>query len=197
MHFAPDTEETLAFTVALVNTAAGATKSGEDELVTAGQLASFLLEYRYSGRVDHDLPELADVRATRDRLRSLWSLDRDAAALEVNAMLGDARALPYLMRHDGFDWHLHATEQDAPLAERIRVEVSLAFVDVIRTDEFSRLRACAADDCTGVLVDLSRNGSKRFCSVRCGNRMNMVAFRERAAASVDESERAVRISCPA
>jgi predicted RNA-binding Zn ribbon-like protein len=30
-------------------------------------------------------------------------------------------------------------------------------------------------------VDLSRNGSKRFCSVRCGNRMNMVAFRERRA----------------
>jgi predicted RNA-binding Zn ribbon-like protein len=48
-------------------------------------------------------------------------------------------------------------------------------------DATERLRVCAAPDCTGLLVDLSRNGSKRFCSVRCGNRVNMIAFRERAA----------------
>ncbi len=94
-------------------------------------------------------------------------------------MLSDARALPRLARHDDTPWHLHATQPDAPLDERIRVEVALALVDVIRSGETGRLRVCAADDCDGLLVDLSRNGSKRFCSVRCGNRMNMVAFRER------------------
>jgi predicted RNA-binding Zn ribbon-like protein len=94
-------------------------------------------------------------------------------------MLREARALPYLTRHDGSDWHLHATEPGAPLAERIRAEAAFALIDVIRMNEMGRLRVCAADDCTGLLVDLSRNGSKRFCSVRCGNRMNMVAFRER------------------
>ncbi|HEV7948458.1 MAG TPA: CGNR zinc finger domain-containing protein, partial [Glaciihabitans sp.] len=62
-------------------------------------------------------------------------------------------------------------------------EVALALVDVIRTGETGRLRSCAAGDCSGVFLDLSRNGSKRFCSVRCGNRMNMIAFRERAAAT--------------
>ena len=56
----------------------------------------------------------------------------------------------------------------------------MALVDVIRSDETGRLRVCEADDCEGLLLDLSRNGSKRFCSVRCGNRMNMVAFRRRA-----------------
>ena len=61
------------------------------------------------------------------------------------------------------------------------MEVALALVDVIRTAENWRMRECAAPDCTGVFIDLSRNGSKRFCSVRCGNRMNMIAFRERAA----------------
>ncbi len=183
MHFAPDTEDTLEFTVALVNTHPGASRSGADELETPAQLGAFLAAQRFSGRIDHDESELAEVRDTRERLRRLWTLDRDAAAVEVNTMLRAARALPYLMRHDGFDWHLHATEPDAPLAERIRVEVALAIVDVIRTGETGRLRECAADDCTGILVDLSRNGSKRFCSIRCGNRMNMVAFRERAAAS--------------
>jgi predicted RNA-binding Zn ribbon-like protein len=48
-------------------------------------------------------------------------------------------------------------------------------------NEMDRLRICAADDCAGLLLDLSRNGLKRFCSVRCGNRMNMIAFRERRA----------------
>ena len=183
MHFAPDTEDTLDFTVALVNTHPGASRSGTDELETPEQLAAFLAERRFSGRIDHDASELADVRDTRERLRRLWTLDRDAAAVEVNTMLRAAGALPYLMRHDGFDWHLHATEPEAPLAERIRVEVALAIVDVIRTGETGRLRECAADDCTGILADLSRNGSKRFCSIRCGNRVNMIAFRERAAAT--------------
>ena len=121
------------------------------------------------------------MRETRERIRHIWTLDRDAAAAEVNVMLQAANALPHLMRHDGLDWHMHATDLGAPLAERIRVEISLALVDVIRTDEMGRLRSCAAEDCDGVLLDLSRNGSKRFCSIRCGNRVNMIAFRQRAA----------------
>ena len=179
MQFAPDTVDALEFAVVLCNTAPSASRSGEDELATPAQLTELLTENRYSGRVDGDDDELRDVHRTRDRLRRTWSLDRDAAALEVNAMLAEAHALPHLMRHDGFDWHLHATAQDAPLAERIRVEIALALVDVIRSDETGRLRVCAADDCDGLLLDLSRNGSKRFCSVRCGNRMNMIAFRAR------------------
>ncbi|MGO4298624.1 CGNR zinc finger domain-containing protein [Leifsonia sp. RAF41] len=179
MQFAPDTVDALEFAVALCDTDPGASRSGEDELATTEQLAALLVENRYSGRVDGDDAELQDVRATRERIKHTWALDRDAAALEVNAMLAEAHALPYLMRHDGFDWHLHATAQDAPLAERIRVEIALALVDVIRSGETGRLRVCGADDCTGLVLDLSRNASKRFCSVRCGNRMNMIAFRAR------------------
>lgn len=182
MHFAPDTEETLAFAVALCNTDAAASRSGDDELPDTAVLNAFLDRWRYSGRRDGDARELKDVRSSRDRFRAVWALDRDAAVEEVNAMLRSAHALPYLYRHDGSDWHLHATELDAPLGERIRSEVALALVDVIRSDEWGRLRICEADDCEGVFVDFSRNGSKRFCSVRCGNRMNQIAFRERAEA---------------
>jgi predicted RNA-binding Zn ribbon-like protein len=179
LHFAPDAEDALEFAVSLGNTTPSASRSGEDELSTPDQLVAFVRDVQYSGRIDGDEAELRDVLATRDRIRRAWTLSRDDMALEVNAMLSEARALPYLLRHDGFDWHLHATAQDAPLAERIRVEVSMALVDVIRSSETGRLRVCGADDCTGLLLDLSRNGSKRFCSIRCGNRMNMVAFRAR------------------
>ncbi|NYF11198.1 putative RNA-binding Zn ribbon-like protein [Leifsonia sp. AK011] len=180
MHFAPDSEDTLEFIVALGNTHPSASRSGEDELATPEQLGVLLTENVYSGRIDGDEQELREVQETRDLLRRLWSLDRDDAARQINLMLAEAKAMPYLTRHDHFDWHLHATSNDAPLAERIRVEAALALADMIRSDETGRMRVCEADDCTGLLLDLSRNGSKRFCSVRCGNRMNQLAFRERA-----------------
>ena len=181
MHFAPDTEESLNFVVALCNTAPGASRSGTDELATVDQLAGFLRRVTYSGRIDHDAQEVRDVQQTRGQLRRLWTLGRDDAVAAVNQMLRDAKALPYLTRHDASDWHIHATAPDAPLGERMRVEAALAMIDVIRMNEMHRLRICEADDCTGLVLDLSRNGSKRFCTVRCGNRMNMIAFRERQA----------------
>lgn len=181
MRFAPDTEESLVFVVALCNTDPSASRSGTDELATTEQLKALLDGYPFTGRIDHDEAELQDVHRTRALLRQVWTLGRDDAAEAVNKMLRDARALPYLVRHDSLDWHIHATEPSSPLAERIRVEAALALIDVIRMNEMDRLRICAADDCEGLVLDLSRNGLKRFCTVRCGNRMNMIAFRERRA----------------
>jgi predicted RNA-binding Zn ribbon-like protein len=182
LHFAPDTEVSLEFAVELTDTDAGATRSGVDELQTVGELADLLAKYPFTGRIDHTEAELRDVRSTRDLIRHVWVMPRDEAATELNRWLAEARAMPYLMRHDDIDWHLHATSPDAPLGERMRVEAALALIDVIRMDEMWRLRVCEADDCTGLVLDLSRNGSKRFCSVRCGNRMNMIAFRARNSA---------------
>ena len=74
---------------------------------------------------------------------------RGAAATLVNALLREAGALPQLVKHDGWDYHLHATSADAPLADRMAVDAGMAFTDVIRTGQLDRLRRCAADDCTG------------------------------------------------
>ncbi|PJJ55228.1 CGNR zinc finger domain-containing protein [Compostimonas suwonensis] len=186
MQFAHDTEESLEFAVELGNTDPGASRSGTDEIATRELLAELLGRYVFSGRIDGDDEELRDVLRTRDQIRRVWTLDRDAAVLEVNGMLEEAQAMPYLARHDGYDWHLHATKPDAPLGERMRVEAALALTDVIRMDEMQRLRICEADDCTGLILDLSRNGSKRFCSARCGSRMNMIAFRKRKGAQGQE-----------
>jgi predicted RNA-binding Zn ribbon-like protein len=179
LHFAPDTEEALDFVVALGNTDPGASRSGRDELTTPDELAQLMSRYIWSGRVDRDEAELHDIREARTLLRRVWLLDRDDAVVAVNEMLRAAKALPQLARHDGLDWHIHATGLDAPFAERIRVEAAMALTDVIRMNEMGRLRECAAGGCTGLVLDLSRNGSKRFCTVRCGNRVNMTAFRER------------------
>jgi predicted RNA-binding Zn ribbon-like protein len=59
------------------------------------------------------------------------------------------------------------------------VETAMAMVDVIRADEMSRLDTCAADDCDDVVLDLSRNRSRRYCSTTCGNREAVAAYRAR------------------
>ena len=183
MAFAHDTDVVLQATTALINTLPGASDSGADELAEPAQLEAFLAGYGYTGSRTHDAEELHRVRALRPRLRRLWTVTRDEAVPLVNEILARARALPQLVRHDTADWHLHATADRDPLDVRMAVETAMAIVDVIRTDEYDRMRICAAPDCDAVYVDLSRNRSKRYCDVgNCGNRANVTAYRARRAA---------------
>lgn len=183
MIFAHDTEASLMAMVELVNTEARSSHSGEDELSTIEQLDAFVARHRYTGSFTHTVGELETVRELRPEFRRFWSLDRDDSVEVINAMLRQGHALPQLVRHDGWDWHLHATHPDAPFAVRIRVETAMAMIDVVRADEDERLRVCAADDCEAVFIDFSRNRSKRYCDVgNCGNRMNVTAYRARRAA---------------
>jgi predicted RNA-binding Zn ribbon-like protein len=172
--FAHDTEVALQAAVALVNTA-----EDPDTLTTVDELEAWFTAWDYTGRRDGDEAELEAVRAIRPVLRALFVSERDDAAARVNAMLAEARALPQLVRHEPLDWHLHAVGPDSPLVTRITVEAAMAMVDVIRQDEVSRLGVCADADCDGVVLDLSRNRSRRFCSTTCGNRNAVAAYRAR------------------
>jgi predicted RNA-binding Zn ribbon-like protein len=176
--FGHDTEASLLAAVALVNSAVQL--DGEtDELTSVADLERFFSEHRYTGRFDRTSAELDAVRALRPRLRELLTADRDTAAHLVNVLLAEAQAVPRLVRHAGADWHIHAVDDDAPLPVRILVETAMAMSDVIRADEMSRLATCAADDCDDVVLDLSRNRSRRFCSTQCSNREAVAAYRRR------------------
>ncbi len=174
MVFADDTEATLRATVALVNSA-----EEPDTLTSMAQLDRWYAEHRFTGRRDGDAAELAELRALRPLLRELLTSERDRTAELVSAVLADARAVPQLVRHDGLDWHVHAVPRDAPLARRVAVETAMAMIDVIRADELSRLAICADDGCRGLVLDLSRNRSRRFCSTTCANRNAVSAYRAR------------------
>jgi predicted RNA-binding Zn ribbon-like protein len=137
--------------------------------------------WRFSGTRSRDRAELVRVQALRPRLRELWSLDEEAVAQRVNALLAEARAVPRLVNHDEWGWHLHATEDDAPFPVRLAVEAAMAFVDLVRMGELARLQVCGAPGCGDVYVDLSRNRSRRFCGTTCGNRVAAAAYRERQA----------------
>ena len=174
MLFAYDTECSLRSAVSLVN-------SGEepDTMTSLAELDRWYEEHEFTGRRDHDAAELAAVRALRPVLRELLTADRDHAAELVNAHLLEAEALPQLKRHDGLDWHIHAVPADAPLARRVLVETAMAMIDLIRAGELSRLAVCADDRCEGLLLDLSRNRSRRYCSTTCANRNAVAAYRAR------------------
>jgi len=175
--FAHDTEVALMAAAALVNTADG----DGDALADIDALNGFVQAWGWTGERRRDQAELDAVRALRPRLRRLWHVDTDGAAQLVNDLLREARALPQLVKHDSWDYHLHATPSDAPLADRMAVEAAMAVTDVIRLQELSRLHTCTADGCHDVLVDLSKNRSRRFCSTSCANRTNVAAYRARQA----------------
>ncbi|WP_219415817.1 CGNR zinc finger domain-containing protein [Pseudonocardia nigra] len=176
MTFAHDTNAALLAAVALVNSA-----EEPDTMTMLAQLEAFYVEHGYAGSRAHDSAELESVRALRRPLRELLTSDRDRAAEIVNRMLADHDASPRLVRHDGWDYHLHTIDSAAPLADRIAVETAVAMADVIRADEMSRLSVCAHESCAGIVVDLSRNRSRRFCSTTCGNRVAVAAYRARKA----------------
>ncbi len=162
MIFAHDTTVALRGAAALVNTAA-ALPTDTDDLTTVEDLDAFFDQWGWTGGHDRDAHELEAVRALRPRLRSLWFATPDEAVRTVNTLLAEAHALPQLVRHGEWSWHLHATPADAPLATRMAVEAAMAFVDVVRGDELDRLRVCEFPG--------------------CGNRAAVTAYRARKAAA--------------
>ncbi|MDP9889270.1 CGNR zinc finger domain-containing protein [Pseudarthrobacter enclensis] len=180
MVFAPDTEVALRTVVNLINTAT----NGREGLASIADLDSFLDAEGFSGARSRDAAELESVRQLRSELAAVWTADEDTAVEAVNRLLRDANALPQLMKHDGWDWHLHATAREAPLADRMGTEAAMALADVIRSKERDRLRMCASEDCDAAVLDLSRNRSKRYCDTgNCANRAHVAAYRARQAAA--------------
>lgn len=177
--FAHDTELALGSVAALVNTARDDVGVEVELLPDLAALDAFLVVWQWTGARSNDADELASVRALRPRLAELWTTDEDHAVVVVNQLLRDSGALPQLLKHGQWGYHLHATPLEAPLVERMAVEAGMAMIDVIRMGELGRLRLCAGEGCERVVVDLSKNRSRRFCEAGCGNRANVAAYRAR------------------
>lgn len=189
MIFAHDTEISLAGAAALVNTIDG----DEEALPDMAALDEFVRTWQWTGTRDHSDAELRAVRALRPRLRQFWMRSEDGVVELVNELLREARALPQLVKHDHWDYHMHATPPDAPLATRMAVDAAMALVDVVRTKELGRLRICDYPTCDWVMVDLSKNRSKRFCDNTCGNRAAVEAYRARQAGKDDAPDEAAPV----
>lgn len=172
-----DTRLSLQSLAALVNT------RDPDVLTNLGDLDELCARWQWSGGRTHDRAELDAVRAVRQRLAGFWGADERAVVELINALLVEGGALPQLVRHDNFGWHIHATGPDAPLVVRMIVEYAMSMMDVVRAGDLDRLGSCADPDCNQVVIDLSRNRSRKFCDTGCGNRSNVAAYRARRRAT--------------
>lgn len=179
MTFTHDTEHALLTIVDLVNT--DPAFNGTEGLPDLAALTDFVGSHQISHASLITDDDLVAVRATRSAFGQFFGLrDSQQAARRVNDLVADATVCPRLTDHDGYGWHLHYFSPDASLSEHLLVDGGMALAHVVTAEEIDRLRTCAAPTCHAVLVDLSRNSSKRYCDAStCGNRLHVAAYRER------------------
>lgn len=191
MTFANDIRSNLTMLVDLLNTSGAIAEEG-DELTTTAGLHGFAARHDFSGPLKAAKSDVKETRELRERFAIALDASIDAETeteasraterivSEVNVTLQWAAALPQLVRHGDWDWHLHAVGQSASLADRVAADVALVLIDLIRSGDLDRLGLCAAEDCNAYLADFTRNRSKRFCDTgNCANRTHVAAFRAR------------------
>jgi len=118
--------------------------------------------------------ELARIRRARQALQTVVREDDEVAVTELAGMLNNVVRTPRITP-DGVAWDLHVPDDD-----RLAAGAVLAWSSVI-TEFPGRLRACANHECTQFLVDHSRPGTAKWCSMAvCGNRMKARTHARRA-----------------
>jgi predicted RNA-binding Zn ribbon-like protein len=192
VRFDGHTLQVVAEAAALVNTMVPGESRGRDYPPAAddAQLrarADSVIHRSYGVRTTGEQAEgLAGLAA---RLRLVFDLveagDFDAAAELVNTMAREYDARPTLIRHDGEPWHLHFHAPDTPMVPGIGAGQAAGLAFVLGSEHADRIGVCSADSCDRVYVDVSRNGTKRFCSTACQNRVKTAAFRARRAVGTE------------
>lgn len=115
-----------------------------------------------------------------DWLRVVDEGDSARRAEMLNVQMASAGAYPRLTNHDGEGWHLHYRDDVQSLPYVLRAIINVGTSLHLVTRGMDRLSRCEASPCTNVVVDVTRNGRQRFCSVRCANRAAVRRHRARA-----------------
>jgi predicted RNA-binding Zn ribbon-like protein len=134
--------------------------------------------------VHEPTPTGAQARALHawgTRLRAVFEAGAvtDKAA-QTDALLVAARCTPRLVSHaPGQAFHLHYAPVQTDLASRVKALTAAGLAHVIDSGAGDRLRACQRAGCAVAFIDSSRNGRRKFCSVRCANQVNVARHRAR------------------
>jgi predicted RNA-binding Zn ribbon-like protein len=116
------------------------------------------------------------------RLRQIFQLlhreDVDEAAAILNAMLTAHPAFPHLAKDEGL-WRLHHHPSDTELVPEWNSICAENLARLIGAGYENRFGICSAPECDRVFIDLSKNRSRRFCSIACQNRAKAAAYRQR------------------
>jgi predicted RNA-binding Zn ribbon-like protein len=102
----------------------------------------------------------------------------DGAAERLNELLAAHPARPHLAKEAG-RWRLHHHPVDVDVVSMWTSICAEGLARVVGAGGADRLGTCAAPGCGRVFLDVSRNGSRRFCSTTCQNRVKAAAYRGR------------------
>lgn len=120
-----------------------------------------------------------DLQVWATRLRPVFEVEPAEQAARVNALLASSGCRPRLVSHDDLPAHLHYAPLDADLVTRSKALTAAGLAHLIAEGAGHRLGCCSREGCGVVFVDISRNGRRHFCSVRCANTVNVGHHRER------------------
>ncbi|MEV0261479.1 CGNR zinc finger domain-containing protein [Streptomyces sp. NPDC050617] len=165
---------------------------GEDRLETVEQLRAFLDDHPATeppssaanqGAAPRHLTraDLTEVRALRGTVREVLeraNADAAEAAALINDGLRRSRATPVL-RHEGDRWWTEVASDTDRRSAHLAAAMLSALASVIATLGPARLGVCAGPTCRATFVDLSRNGSKQYCTRTCAHRASVAAYRSR------------------
>ena len=125
-------------------------------------------------------PEVAHLRRMRACLQEAVRGSADALS-RLSSELGDGVLVPRVTPQ-GLRWDIRAPED-----ERMAFRAALAWSRVLERFP-GRLRPCANDECNLFLIDRSRPGTAKWCSMAvCGNRMKARTHADRQRATTDRT----------
>ena len=122
---------------------------------------------------------LALAGRLREVFADLDARDVDGAAARLNRLLAAHPAHPHLAKEKG-RWRLHHHPADAALVPMWTATCAEALARLVGAGHADRLGTCAREGCGRVFADVSKNGSRRFCSTACQNRVKVAAYRSRS-----------------
>ncbi|MEW6194650.1 MAG: CGNR zinc finger domain-containing protein [Bacteroidota bacterium] len=96
----------------------------------------------------------------------------------LNVESAEARSRQKLMyESDKFSWKFETTANDL---SSIIWPVSLSGIELLMSDEISRVRQCPGENCGWLFLDTSKNRSRQWCDMKdCGNLAKVHRFREK------------------
>jgi predicted RNA-binding Zn ribbon-like protein len=118
------------------------------------------------------------LRGVRAELVAPFEARTEAVFADVvNPLLGRATGGWEMAAVAGGGWALEPAT-GASVADWFGARSARGLAELVLAYGLDRLHMCAADDCLCAVVDVSRNGARRYCSRTCANRMSSRRHRQ-------------------
>lgn len=141
--------------------------------VTAGEAEQLLARARqHPEEAVHVFKRATEQRELIYRIFAAIAQERDPAPSDLahlSKLFADVMSRACITLHDNtFTWD--CTEKETTL-ESLLWPIIRAAAELLTSSDLHLARQCAADDCTWLFLDTSKNHSRRWCDMKsCGNR---------------------------